>query len=370
MKKSQKFIVLFLLCGLTILALAGCKKREPADSYIKNELEKVQKGEHEKLDEMLSEILDADLETNAVEDFPEELKEEYLAFLREACGHVKYSVREEEKQQNEYKVTVDIEPLDVRLTTSDAIAEYMNTAKAENLTDEMKEILKISTERLSEPVYSDKLTASFRLSYKDGAYQQKEGELLTAVKAMLVNVSAPYVQAAGSVDMKAYVKSCQDAMFKRDYTEYARQTGMTEEEAQNEIDAMFDQAIPTDVNFTDAQRTRYLEALKKIMANTVYEVGNIQQLDSANYTVNISYTPNLALKKCFEELVANAESGAYSSEAQMVEGLLTLMEKHAQEPVNGEPSEMTVTVIRNDAWQMQIEDADSEALFMAMLPVK
>lgn len=370
MKKLRKFLVLSLLCGLAITALTGCKKREPADSYIKAELEKIQKGKHEKQEEMLNEILSADLKTNAIEEFPEELKEEYLAFLNEACGHVKYSVREEKKQQNEYKVTVDIEPLDIRATTYDAVSEYMNTAKAENLTDEMREILKLSTEKLSEPVYAEKLTASFRLSYKDGAYRQKEGELLTAVKVMLVNVSAPYVQAAGSVDMKAYVKSCQDAMFKGDYTEYARQTGMTEEEAQSEIDAMFDQAVPGDVNFTDAQRTRYVEALKKIMANTVYEVGDIRQSDTATYTVNISYTPNLALKKCFEELLANAQNGVYSSESQMIEGLLALMEKHAAEPVNGEPSEMTVTVARNDAWEMQIEDADSEALFMAMLPVE
>ncbi|XCP83750.1 hypothetical protein ABXS75_11750 [Roseburia hominis] len=370
MKRFKNVFVLLILGAIAAMTLAGCKKREPADAYIKAELEKVQKGEYEKLDEMLNEVLEEDLDTNGVEDFPEELKEEYLTFLKEACGHIKYSVNEEKKQQNEYKVTVEIEPLDIRLTTTDPVNEYMNTAKAENLTEEMHEILKLSTEALASPVYSDKLTASFRLSYKDGTYTQKEDELLTAVKVMLVNASAPYVQADGSVNMKAYVKSCQDAMFKGDYTEYARQTGMTDEEAQKEIDEMYEQALPNDVDLTDEQETRYLTALKKIMANTIYEVGNIQQVDSSSYTAVINYTPNLALQKCFEDLLSNAESGKYSSEAQLIEGLLTLMEQHAETPVNGEPSQMTVNIIRNSSWEMQIDDSDSEELFMAMLPTQ
>lgn len=370
MKRFQKAFVFLALGILAAAMLAGCKKREPADAYVKEELEKIQKGEHKELDEMLGKMLDEDLNSNAAEDFPEELKEEYLSFLKEACGHIKYSVREEKKQQNEYKVTVDIEPIDIQATTHDAIAEYMNTAKAESITDEMPEILKLSKEKLSEPVYASSLTASFRLSYKDGTYKPRENELYTAVKVMMVNVSSPYVQAAGSIDIKSYVKACQDAIFKGDYVEYARHTGITEEEALKELEEIYNQALPTGVDLTDSQETRYISALRKIMANTVYEIGNIEQLDSNNYTAVVHYTPNLALKQAMEDLTANGQKGVYTSEAQVIEGMISLMEKHAETQVNGEPTEMCISIIRNSSWEMQIDDNDAAELFQEMLPVE
>ena len=99
-----KIGVLSLLLVL-LLALTGCGKEAPED-YVKERLEKLQAGD----DEMAEMLLQAGIESvdgKYVAAFPEKLKNRYREFLKKACGHFTYTVKEAEayKTQKAKEVT-------------------------------------------------------------------------------------------------------------------------------------------------------------------------------------------------------------------------------------------------------------------------
>lgn len=101
-------------------------------------------------------------------------------------------------------------------------------------------------------------------------------------------------------DAKGYVQAILDAKFHREYKEYAKVTGISEEEAKEQMESEFKQSIEESMNAsltelgvtaTEDEMTQYLQLEADIRAKVQYTVKNAVKDDDGNYTVDVEIKP-------------------------------------------------------------------------------
>lgn len=353
---------------LFILALTGCEKRPSPKEYLQSEIKKVKTGKSD----IYEKILEEELELEDGQAFPEELKEGYLVFLKEAYSHMKYEITEvEDKGKNQYRVIVSVEPLDLKATVQDITQEYLANMQSANLTTETKEVLALNQEELERSKYTDKLEIPVRMDWEQKKYTINEFDFSALVSAAVANKLAPYQMVEEVFDIQKYVEACLDADFKGEFDEYTRQTGLTKEEAEAQRnEGLWDSELESQLNFTEEEKGRFTEALKGFLASVSYEVGIPRKVEDNHYTVEITYTPNLSLKKCMDEAMAAVTSGAITSMDALKQEYLTSMESYVNAGEYGEQAAATVNVVPGDDNRLQIAEEDLENLYSAILPVE
>ena len=79
--------------------LQGARNGRRRKEYLQSEIKKVKTGKSD----IYEKILEEELELEDGQAFPEELKEGYLVFLKEAYSHMKYEITKvEDKSNNQY----------------------------------------------------------------------------------------------------------------------------------------------------------------------------------------------------------------------------------------------------------------------------
>lgn len=366
--KSNIKIVPAVSAVLLALCLSGCERRQAPEEYLKSELQQVKNGKSD----IYAKILEEELALADDEAFPEELTEGYITFLKEAYSHIKFEAAEaEDKGKNQYRVVVTVEPLDLKNTVQNITQEYLVNMQSDNLAAETKEVLALNQEELSDAVYTDKLDVPVRMDWEDKKYTVNESDLTALVSAAVANKLAPYQMVEEVFDIQNYVQACLDADFKGEFEAYIRHTGLSKEEAEAQRnEGLWDTELEEQMSFTEEEKGRFTDALKGFLAASSYEVGIPRKAEENHYTVEITFTPNLSLKKCTDEMLTAVNSGNITSMEDLKQQYLTSMEGYAAAPEYGEQTTALVNVIPGDGNKLQIAEEDTENLYSAMLPAE
>lgn len=97
-------------------------------------------------------------------------------------------------------------------------------------------------------------------------------------------------------DAKGYVEAAMAAKYRGEYADYAKMTGMSEEEAKEDMESEFDEFMKDDLesvglDTTDEQIEQYQQVQRDLRAKIEYEVKDAVKDDDGNYTVDVVVTP-------------------------------------------------------------------------------
>lgn len=336
MKKRMMLFVSCLLLGIAMLC-SGCEKKESADDYLGRLITRAKENEGE-LSGVLDEgIAEAKSSNDFVIDFPDELKESYEAFLKEALNQVQFELNKADKEsKNTYIIRVTYEPVDIAKTTADANAEYVKNITGTDLTSEMKNLLEEDTKLLSSPTKQQKKSTTITVKKSGDGFKVDQKDVTALLKDALQGYMAPY-EAMGTVfDFRDFMQAYLDAYFKGDTARYCLHTGESAEEAASWYQNSFESFRMEDLN--DAQNERFLNAVREIYKNCQYTLGAMRQVSLTEYQFDLTATPNTSLINALNEL----DAGTYYSTSQVADALLDIYDKYAAAPTYG--TETTVTI--------------------------
>ena len=84
-------------------------------------------------------------------------------------------------------------------------------------------------------------------------------------------------------DAEGYVKACLDALYMRDYEEYAQQVGISVEEAQSDMEGQVDESLESafagDTLTSEEDRQAYRDTMIEIYSLAKYEVTGSEEND-------------------------------------------------------------------------------------------
>lgn len=332
MKNSKTAIRRFLLVGfvcVATIALSGCTKQK-ADDFVKEQLEKVQAGDDATAEFLLEQGIEK-VDGDYVTAFPEELKEAYCTFIKEACGKVQFHMIEAEKYNSGYKVRLEITPVDVRETVNTTDDAYVRELQSANLTNEVTALLEKDASLLEDAKMADSEKVTLYLKKKDSGYQIEESDWENCMASLLTGYMAPYQHVAEILDAGDYLKAYLDASCKGEVAQYAKHVGMTEEEVLQQYEESFTDVNLGDMEFTPEQETRFLNAMKQMFKNCQYEIGVPRKNEADGYLIPVKTTPNLSLAQCGTAFQTAATNGNYSTVEEVKEGYLSTMEEFADD---------------------------------------
>lgn len=168
-------------------------------------------------------------------------------------------------------------------------------------------------------------------------------------------------------DAKGYVEAALDAKFNREYKEYAKITGVSEEEAKEQMENEFNESLKTSMNesglkITDAEMEEYLKLEADIRAKVKYEVKKAVKDKDGNFTVDVVITPVTAytnLETAFtNKLTAAIQKGA--TEDQYMASFLEAMKECIANVGTGEPVTMTLHVKWEESDNQKVYRIDEE----------
>lgn len=336
MKKGILLCVSCLLFGLMMLC-SGCEKKESADDYLGRLITRAKENDGELTSVLETGIEDAKSSNDFVIDFPEELKESYEAFLKEALNQVQFELNKADKESDDtYIVRVTYEPIDIAATTEDTNAEYAKNISGTDLTTEMKGLLEKDTDLLNSAIMQQKKSKTITVKKSGNGYKVSEKDITELLQDALQGYMAPY-KAVGTVfDFRDFMQAYLDAYFKGDTERYQLHTGMSAEEAAAWYEDSFSNFHLDDL--TDDQNTRFLNAVKTIYKGCQYTLGAVRQVSLTEYQFDITTTPNTSIVNAEQELNA----GTYYSTAEVADAFLNIYDKYAAAPSYG--TETTATI--------------------------
>lgn len=366
MKKLIKKMIMTAFAILLVFGLSGCEKRQAPEEYLESEIQKLKSGKSD----LYEQILLDELTLNDVEDFPDELTDGYLAFLKEAYANMRFEVTEaEDKGKNQYRAIVSVEPLDLEATILNITREYLADMQSADLVTEVKAVMALNQTELPHAVYTDKIDIPVRMDWEDKNYTINAADFLALANAAVADKLAPYQMVEEVFDIQKYVQACLDADFKGEFDEYILQSGLSREEAEAQRnESLWDTELESELNFTEEEAGQFTAALNDFLGAASYEVGIPRKAGENHYTVEISYRPNLSLKKCTDEVLASVNSGNISSIEALKQAYLTAMATYAAAPEYGGDASVTVNIMPGEDNQLQITEEDIDTLYDAILP--
>ena len=333
MRKSTFLIA----CVLAFALLTGCSDNA-AGKYVGDQITSIKEKGSGSFDTLLDEGIAASNDAYVLQ-FPEELREPYLDFMKNSFNAIDFEVAKAQKMNDgTYSVQITYTPLNIKNTVETANTEQIASLETTELTGAVTSILEKDAKLLKDsPAYNEETITTLEVS-KDGEnYQISPKSLENFLSQALVEYMAPYDEVCDILDCHDFVTAYLDASFKGDVTRFALHTDRTEEEALAWYEAdVFDP--PADLS--EAYVPRYQEALKSMLKQCQYTVG-IPKKDNGlyNYTVDITTTPNTSFSSAYAEF----EGGTYYSIDEVSAALVEAMEKYAAEPTFGEETSLNVS---------------------------
>lgn len=133
-------------------------------------------------------------------------------------------------------------------------------------------------------------------------------------------------------DAKGYVQAIMDAKFKREYKNYAKIVGITEEEAKEQMESEFHTVLEASMKefgsqygITDDEMAQYIQLEADVRAKVQYTVSDAVKDDEGNYTVSVQITPILAYEN-WETIVHTKLTTAMQNGATKEQYMSVLLE--------------------------------------------
>lgn len=360
----RKYLLPLILSLFCLSLFTGCSKAG-AEQYVEEELAAIKENGAEEF----SQLLDAEITKNTENftlEFPEELKEPYLAFLQEAFKTMEFEVQKaKETEKNTYSVNVSFSPVDFATTLKESDDAYASSLSSVDLASEVATLLKKDEEILqNEPKFGSETTAVITVTKKDEAFQVASEEWKAFLEQALKGYMQPYNIICELLDAHDFMQSYLDACFKGEVAQFAKHTDRTEEEALAWYESdVFDP--PADLK--SAYADRYVAASKTIMKQCQYTVGIPKKDDGLySFTFNITYTPNLGFMKTMEDM----KSRTFYSMDEVSKGFVETLEKYAATPAYGEQASMPISLNLTNMLDSASTDSEFQKLGSAILPTE
>ena len=344
-------------CIFAFVLLTGCSDNK-IDEYVGGQITSIKENGSDSFATILDEGI-AESNDSYVLQFPEELREPYLEFMKDSFSSITFEVSKAKKMNDgTFSVQVTYTPINIKNTVEAANIEQIALLETTELTGAVTSILEEDTKLIkNSPAREDETITTLNV-YQDGdSYKISTESLENLFEQSLYGVMEPYNQVCDILDCYDFVKAYLDASFKGEVSRFALHTDRTEEEALAWYEAdVFDP--PADLS--EAYVSRYQEALKTMMKQCQYTVGIPKKETGVySYTVEIKTTPNTSLESAYTEF----EGGTYYSIDEVSSGLVAAMEKYAAAPTFGEETSMTISF--NASSMLSAGDANSELATLA-----
>lgn len=175
-------------------------------------------------------------------------------------------------------------------------------------------------------------------------------------------------------DPVSYTKACMDAMYKRDYKEYAKQIDVSEEKAKKDLESKFEDNVLKGfevMSVSDEDKARYLDLMEKLYGKVKYEVGKAEE-SGGGYKVAITVEPIDSLKTYSEGLQEKIQAGIEDgtlTEDKIMSMACDFMEECINNASYGEKQVIDVEITKDGSgvWQFSDEEIDKveKALFQS-----
>lgn len=340
MKKAAFLLISSLLSAVF---LGGCGDKVTADKYLGEQITSIKEGEGEALGTLLDAGA-AKSNGDYVIQFPEDLKPAYTDFLQEALDQVEFKVSSAEKNGDDsYTVRVSFSPLNIKNTTSETNASYLETLDSSELGTEVTALLEQDAQALKDsPFLDSEVYATVEVQKTEEGFQVPEDEMQSLLAQALPEYMTPYDEVCSILDMQAQWTAMLDMLFKGDFSRYAVYENLSEEEVKKQYDEIIEESFPDDLD--SKYKKRYLKAIKSIYKQCRYSVGIPRKEEGmASYTIDFTVTPNTSIASAMKDL----QKGTYYSEAEVYESLLDTLEKYGKKPTYGKETVISVPVNLN-----------------------
>lgn len=362
MKKKVFCILAAAILGVGVV-VSGCSKepQEDVEGMILNSI----KTEPEDFSELLEKgIGKMNGEDGFILQFPEELKEPYLEFLNTAFLSIKLEVSSvDEKEDGNYSARMSFAPLDLQENLETETQSYMTSMQSTDLTEAVAALLEKDAVALKDVAESPDIKVLDIQVTKEDSYSVSEEDIQELIKASLVNYMSPYETVTEVLDTRDFLQSYLDAIYKGEFAQFMKHTGMTEEEAREWYEGEGRFSPPEDIDQQYSERCT--AAYKSIFRQSKYQVGIPRKVEEVfHYMMEVTVTPNLSLENVGNEFTSGTYNDINSASAALVESL----EKYAAAPSYGEETAITVDLNLSSLLAGD-EDSDLYRLVSEICPI-
>ena len=175
-------------------------------------------------------------------------------------------------------------------------------------------------------------------------------------------------------DAEGYVKACLDALYMRDYEEYAQQVGISVEEAQSDMEGQVDESLESafagDTLTSEEDRQAYRDTMIEIYSLAKYEVTGSEENDG-DYIVTVSVQPSNIfenLENGFTEVITEKVSDGSFEQSKTIAYLNEYLKQRIAENVYGEATEIQVNVTGDENHVYTIAEEDLTSIEGALFP--
>lgn len=175
-------------------------------------------------------------------------------------------------------------------------------------------------------------------------------------------------------DAEGYVKACLDALYMRDYEEYAQQVGISVEEAQSDMEGQVDESLESafagDTLTSEEDRQAYRDTMIEIYSLAKYEVTGSEENDG-DYIVTVSVQPSNIfenLENGFTEVITEKVSDGSFEQSKTIAYLNEYLKQRIAENVYGEATEIQVNVTGDENHVYTIPEEDLTSIEGALFP--
>lgn len=352
---------LLIPCLLALVFLTGCNK-DTAEKYVGEQITSMKEKGCVSFTKLLDEGI-AESNEQFVLQFPEELREPYLVFMKDSFQHITFEVAKARKMNDgTYSVQVTYTPLNIKNTLETANAEWMETLETTELAGAVSSILEADASTIeASPSYDTEIISTLEVTKDGEKYALGQESLDKFIAQAIPGYMEPYNTVCDVLDSYDFINAYLNASFKGDVARFAVHTNRTEEEAMAWYEAdVF--TPPSDLS--EAYIPRYQEALKSIMKQCQYTVGvPKKEAGIYSYTVDITTTPNTSFSEAYHEF----ENGTYYTIEEVSAGLVQAMEKYAAAPTYGEPTTVTVPINVSSLLDASMTDSELSKLATTIL---
>lgn len=342
--KIKIVFVAFILIFLTIFS--GCGRQDTPEEYLKTQIQKVKDGKST----LYKHILDKEIEKQKTDNFPKEVKDDYLIFLKKVYSNIRYKIiKTENKGRNRYRLTVKLQPVNLEKTVLQANEKYIANMQSADFAAETANIIELDLKELDTPVYEDEVKVSVLMDWENDKNEINEKDFSTLLDLAVSDKLAPYQMVAEVFDIQEYVRTSLDEIKKG---------------------AFLEKDPLEEYEFSEAERERFFSAERKLLALTTYEVGIPRKAGEDHYTVEVNVVPNTSLKLCSEEITARVNNGSITSIEELKNEYLTALENCVAEPQYGESVKVTLNIVPDENHLLQIPQEEYDSLIHMLLPVE
>lgn len=175
-------------------------------------------------------------------------------------------------------------------------------------------------------------------------------------------------------DPEVYVKACLDALYMGEYEAYAQQVGISEEEAQSDMEGQVDDSLESafagDTVTSEEDKQAYRDTMVEIYSLAKYEVVGSEENDG-DYIVTLSVQPSNIfedLETGFTEMVTEKVSDGSFEESKTIAYLNEYLKQRIAENEYGEAVEIQVNVTGDENRVYTIPEEDLTSIEDALFP--